>query len=50
MREEQEKGRLKACQGEKEVRLEGKAFSFFFFKSSDVRLAGCPQRTAEKSI
>lgn len=49
MRGEPGKGRLKACQREEEVRLEGNAF-FFPSESSDVRLACCPQCTAEKSI
>lgn len=49
MRGEPVKGRLKACQREEEVRLGGNAF-FFPSESSDVRLACCPRRTAEKSI
>lgn len=39
MKGEQEKGRLKACQGEEEVRLEGNAFFFLFFPPK-VQMSG----------
>lgn len=39
MRGGQEKGRLKACQGEEEVRLEGMALLFFFL-TLKVQMSG----------
>lgn len=44
--EEEDEGKLRFW----ERREAGYRLFFFFGKSSDVRLAGCPQRTAEKSI